>query len=136
MTGHQVMLANDGRPVAAYSAVAECKRLTGEWGGVVAASAFGDDLEREGVPFEPVNGAEFAAACGLPEDAINDSSVRHGNQPALNDGVKAARWRPQTTSGERAFVLRDSPRGAGGCRGAGAVAAQATPNYDPLDSIY
>ena len=133
----QVMLANDGRPVAAYSAVAECKRLTGEWGGTVASSAFGDDFEREGVPVEPVNGAEFAAACGLLEDAINDSSVRHGNQPALNDGVKAARWRPQTTSGERAFVLRDSPE-------VGPVAAVAralwllgqTPNYDPLDSIY
>jgi hypothetical protein len=105
----QVMLANEGRPVAAYSAVSECKRLTGEWGGVVAASAFGDDLEREGVPFEPVNGTEFAAACGLVEDAIKDSSVRHGNQSALNDGVKAAKWRPQTTSGERAFVLRDAP---------------------------
>jgi len=132
-----VMLANDGRPVAAYSAVAECKRLTGEWGGTVATSAFGDDLEREGVPFEPVNGTEFAAACGLLEDAINDSSARHGNQPALNDAVKAARWRPQTTSGERAFVLRDAPE-------VGPVAAVAralwllgqAPNYDPLDSIY
>jgi len=105
----QVMLANEGRPVAAYSAVSECKRLTGEWGGTVASSAFGDDFEREGVPFEPVNGTEFAAACGLVEDAIKDSSVRHGNQSALNDGVKAAKWRPQTTSGERAFVLRDAP---------------------------
>ena len=132
-----VMLTNDGRPVAAYSAVAECKRLTGEWGGTVATSAFGDELEREGVPFEPVNGTEFAAACGLLEDAINDSSARHGNQPALNDGIKAARWRPQTTSGERAFVLRDAPE-------VGPVAAVAralwllgqAPNYDPLDSIY
>ena len=105
----QVMLANEGRPVAAYSAVAECKRLTGEWGGTVASSAFGDDFEREGVPFEHVDGTEFAAACGLVEDAIKDSSVRHGNQVALNDGVKAAKWRPQTTSGERAFVLRDAP---------------------------
>lgn len=133
----QVMLANDGRPVAAYSAVAECKRLTSEWGGTVATSAFGDDLEREGVPFEPVNGAEFAAACGLVDDAITQSSVRHGNQSALNDGIKAAKWRPQTTSGERAFVLRDAPE-------VGPVAAVAralwllgqTPNYDPLDSIY
>lgn len=106
-------------------------------GGAGATSAFGDDLEREGVPFEPVNGTEFAAACGLLEDAINDSSARHGNQPALNDGVKAARWRPQTTSGERAFVLRDAPE-------VGPVAAVAralwllgqAPNYDPLDSIY
>ena len=104
-----VMLTNDGRPVAAYSAVAECKRLTGEWGGTVATSAFGDELEREGVPFEPVNGAEFAAACGLVNDAIAQSSVRHGNQPALNDGIKAARWRPELTNGQRAFVLRDSP---------------------------
>jgi hypothetical protein len=103
------MLANEGRPVAAYSAVSECKRLTGEWGGSVASSAFGDDFEREGVPFEHVDGTEFAAACGLVEDAIKDSSVRHGNQSALNDGVKAAKWRPQTTSGERAFVLRDAP---------------------------
>lgn len=133
----QVMLANEGRPVAAYSAVAECKRLTSEWGGTVATSAFGDELEREGVPFEPVNGAEFASACGLLEDAINDSSARHGNQPALNDGIKAARWRPQTTSGERAFVLRDAPE-------VGPVAAVAralwlleqSPTYDPLDSIY
>ena len=104
-----VMLTNDGRPVAAYSAVAECKRLTGEWGGTVATSAFGDELEREGVPFEPVNGTEFASACGLVNDAITQSSVRHGNQPALNDGIKAARWRPELTNGQRAFVLRDAP---------------------------
>ena len=109
--GHaHVMLTNDGRPLAAYRAVQECKRLTGEWGGEVASSAFGDEFERDGVPFENVAGADFAAACGRLADAVSNGTVRHGNQPALNDAVKAARWRTSTaTSGERAFVLRDTP---------------------------
>lgn len=133
----QVALTHEGRPIAAYSAVAECKRLTQTWGGTVATSAFGDDLQTEGVPFEAVNGAEFAAACGLVEDAITERTVRHGNQPALNDAVKAARWRPQLSSGEKAFQLRDAPE-------VGPVAAVARAlwllgkgaNYDPLESIY
>ncbi len=105
----QVMLTNDGRPVAAYSAVEECQRLTGEWGGAIAASAFGDEFDAAGVPFEPLSGQDFAAACGLLADGITNRTVRHGNQVALNDSVKAVEWRPPTITGERAFVLRDAP---------------------------
>ena len=137
--GHaHVMLANDGRPLAAYRAVDECKRLTGEWGGEVATAAFGDEMDREGVPFSDVSSSEFAAACGRLADAVKDGTVRHGNQPALNDAVKAARWRASTaTSGERAFVLRDAPE-----VGPAAAAARALwllnegAAYDPLESIY
>lgn len=105
----QVMLANEGRPVAAYQAVEECKRLQGQWGGTVFTSALGDELEKAGVVIEPVSGADFASSCGAFEDSISDASVRHGNQRALNDAVRVARWRPSTISGERAFVLKDSP---------------------------
>lgn len=105
----QVMLANDGRPVPAYAAVEECKRLQGEWGGVVATSALGDELEKAGVQFESISGSDFAVACGAFEDAINEGTVHHGNQAALNDAVRSARWRPAGVNGERAFVLKDCP---------------------------
>lgn len=104
-----VMLANDGDPLPAHRAVEECARLTREWGARVAVSALGGDLEKAGVPVVDVTGPEFAAACGALEDAINAGSVRHGNQAHLNNAIRAAKWRPQLQSGERALLLKDAP---------------------------
>lgn len=105
-----VVLANDGRALPAHRLVEECKRLSGEWGGtVVPPRAFVDDLEREGVPVESLKSGEFSAACGAFADAVDAGRVFHGNQPALSEAVKAARWRSAGSAGERAFQLKDSP---------------------------
>lgn len=127
----QVMLANGGLPVAAYAAVAECKRLQGEWGGVFRTAALGDELEKAGVLYEAMAGTDFAAACGAFEDAINHGTVHHGNQAALNDAVRAARWRPMGVNGERAFVLKDCPE-----VGPAAAAARALSRVGSAASIY
>lgn len=105
----QVMLVNEGLPFPAHRAVAECVRLQGDWGGAVATSAFADDLEAAGVDIIDVTSQDFAAACGALEDSITEGTVHHGNQAALNDAVRVAKWRPALTSGERAIQLKDSP---------------------------
>ena len=132
-TAH-VMLANEGRPVPAHRAVAECRRLQDEWGGAFAVAALGDELERAGVDFVDVNGPDFAAACGDLEDAIIAGSVRHGNQHALNEAVRVAKWRTSLSSGERAFQLKDMPEV--GPAAAAVRALWGLENYAPLPAIY
>ena len=51
----------------------------------------------------------FAPACGAIADHLNDGTIHHGNQKALNEAVKAARWRSAGATGERAFQLKDCP---------------------------
>lgn len=102
-------LANEGMPLPTSLAVAECKRLQDTWGGKVASSALLEDLEAAGVQVEAVSGAEFAAACGALEDRIEAGTVAHHHQPALNEAIRAARWRPQLGTGERALQLKDMP---------------------------
>ena len=80
--GHvQVVLTNEGRPLPVRLAVAECARLVGEWGGRVATSALGDDLEKAGIPVVDVTGPDFAAACGVFADAVIEGRSRHGSGP-------------------------------------------------------
>lgn len=129
-----VMLANDGGPVPAHRAVAECRRLQDAWGGAFAVAALGDELERAGVDFIDVNGPDFAAACGDLEDAILAGSVRHGNQQALNEAVRVAKWRTSLSSGERAFQLKDMPEV--GPAAAAVRALWGLENYAPLPAIY
>jgi hypothetical protein len=106
----QVMLANDGLPLPAHRAVVECQRLAEEWDGQVASAAFRDDLEREGVPLVPMTASDFASGCGLVADSITAGTIHHGNQRALNAGMKAAKWDRTLTSGERAFALKATPQ--------------------------
>lgn len=106
----QVMLANDGESLPAFRLVEECKRLASEHhASVVAVKSLAEELDREGVNSEPMTQADFTAACGAFADALTSGQVHHGNQPALNAAVKAARWRSAGTSGERAFQLKDAP---------------------------
>jgi hypothetical protein len=108
--GHtMVTLANKGRPLGAHEAVRELGRLQQKWGGMVATSAFLEELEKAGVQTVAVSGTEFAAACGALEDGINDGTLHHHNQSALNEAVRAAKWRPALASGERAIQLKDMP---------------------------
>ncbi len=104
------MLANKGEPLQVGALVPECARLVAEWGGsVVPPRAFEASLELAGVPFEPMTSGDFTAACGVVLDRITERTIRHGNQKALNAAVKAAKWRATSTTGERAFQLKDCP---------------------------
>lgn len=105
-----VMLTNRGRPFPASRLVDECDRLTKAWGGlVVPPRAFEEDFETAGIPMDVMGGGEFAAGCGAVLDLVTDGAVHHGNQKALNEAVKAARWRSAGATGERAFQLKDCP---------------------------
>ncbi|HEY9495904.1 MAG TPA: hypothetical protein VIR15_13695 [Intrasporangium sp.] len=101
-----VMLTNEGKPLPVRKAVGECSRLHQEWGGPVATSALGEELVKADVQVVDVTGPEFAVACGALADAITDGTIRHANQPALNEAVKLAPWRTALQSGERALDLR------------------------------
>ena len=86
----QVMLA-DYRPTTTWVAerVAELKQ---RWGEVPVVA---DTASRELVAGadEPAQAAQAQAHNALA-DAVEARTVRHGNEPALNTAVRAARWRP------------------------------------------
>lgn len=106
----QVMLTNDGQPLPTTRLAEECARLTSDWGGaVVPPRAFEEDIERAGGTVQPMKSGDFTAACGAFADAVSEGRIRHGNQPALNEAVRAARWRSAGSNGERAFQLKDCP---------------------------
>lgn len=104
-----VALANEGRPLSAHVAVTECERLAGEWGAMIATSAFQEELEKVVVKVEPVSGPDFAIACGSLEDRIKAGTIHHHNQPALNEAIRLAKWRPSLQTGERSLLLKDTP---------------------------
>lgn len=136
--GHaHVMLANDGSPVPAYMAAEKCARLTQEWGArVVPPKAFEDELERAGAQIHVMPPAAFPTACGAVADHVTAGTIRHGNQAALNDAVKAAQWRSAGTGGERAFQLKDMPEVGPLAAATRALHGLAEAlNYDPLDSV-
>jgi hypothetical protein len=107
----QVMLANDGASMPAFRLAEECKRLTDEWQGpVLGPRAFEDELDKAGVDaLPPMSWPDFAAGCGAFADALEGGTIRHGNQPALNEAVRVVKWRKSSTGGERAFQLKDAP---------------------------
>lgn len=130
-----VILTNEGRYVPAHRVVEECKRLTGEHGGhVVPPKAFEADLIGAGVPVLAMAAGSWPGYCGGVVDAIQAKTVRHGNQAALNEAVRAAEWRSAGGQGERAF--KDAPEigplaaMVRGLWGAGQLAT-----YDPLLSV-
>jgi hypothetical protein len=79
----------DYRPGASWvdARVAELRR---RWGGVAKA-----DTASRGVVAgaEEPSQAEQAQAHNALADAVDAGAVRHGNEPALNTAVRAARWR-------------------------------------------
>jgi hypothetical protein len=106
----QVMLGNDGHAMAPGSLATESARLTSEWGGVVVPpKAFEDDMTLAGAVVHKLGVGGFAAGCGALADLVAAGTIRHGDQAALNEAVKVARWRSAGTSGERAFQLKDFP---------------------------
>lgn len=139
--GVQVMLTNEPvekpEPMPVHRMVEEVQRLTAQWRApVVTPPAFADEFDRAGVQFIKATGADFAVACGSLVDAVTTGMVHHGNQVALSDGIKAARWRSAGTQGERAFQLKGCPEvgpAAAVVRALHGLAEQA--NYNVLDSI-
>lgn len=83
----QVMLA-DYRPTTAW-VKGRHDELKAQWGG----RFLGDQASKA-----LIDGADFPSSAvvdaGL-DDAITSGSLRHGNDPALNTAVKAAKWKPQ-----------------------------------------
>lgn len=103
----QVMLANDGQHMPAFRIGDYVRELTEKWQGQVTGSKALEDEMPHG--FIPLTSADFTIASGGFADLMEAGTVRHGNQPALNHAVKAAKWRSAGTGGERAFQLRDCP---------------------------
>lgn len=133
----QAMLANDGAPVPAHRIVTEVARLSSEWDAqVVPPKQLVADLDEEGVLMLPMVPGGFPEACAAVADGVKGRTVRHGNQPALNDAVRVAEWRSAGALGERAFKLN-------GCPKAGPLAAVARAlwgineqaNYNVEDSV-
>lgn len=93
--------------------VPRLQELHALWGGRVvlggAAESLQKDLDAAGVPTLLLTGREFVQACGLVDDAVTAGTVRHGNQPELNEAVRVAKWRPVGTANEKAWLLKDLP---------------------------
>jgi hypothetical protein len=107
----QVMLANDGQPMPPGDLAGECARMSSAWGGVVVPpKAFEDELEQAGAAVHKLAAGAFTAGCGMVADRVTAGTIHHGNQEALNDAVKVAKWRTAGTGGERAFQLKDYPQ--------------------------
>jgi hypothetical protein len=110
----QVMLTAAGGKVdtgvSPFDAARRLNALAERRGGTVwlggTSITLAADVKRTGM----VSAAEFASACGSFDDLLRARRVRHGNQPALNDAVRSARWRLVGQAGERALQLRDAPR--------------------------
>lgn len=108
-----VILANDGLPFPAHKIVEECKQRTDKHGGhVTAPSAFEADLAAAGVPVLTMPAGSWSGSCGALADAIKAKTIKHGNQPTLNEAVRAAQWRTAGGQGERAFKDQPGPLSA------------------------
>ena len=106
----QVMLANGGEPFPAFEMVDRCVELREKWGGrFVPPRAFEEAMAREGLLVSPMKLGAFPGACGEWSDAMDEGTIRHGNQSALNDAVATVRWRTVGTKGEREWLMAGHP---------------------------
>lgn len=103
----QVMLAD--KALSPLQTPARLAQLVADWKGPIMLGGPASSLEAEVRGAEVVSAAEFAGACGRFEDLFRGRRLRHGNQPELNDAVKAAKWRPFGTAGGQTLQLRDAP---------------------------
>lgn len=49
----------------------------------------------------------YADACSTLESAVTARTVRHGDQPEMNEAVAAARWKTMRDTGQRVLVRQD-----------------------------
>jgi hypothetical protein len=87
--GRRQVMLTDYRPGAAWveARVAELRR---RWGGAVLTDTASRGLVADAE--EPSQAAQAQAHNALA-DSVEAGIVRHGNEPALNTAVRAARWR-------------------------------------------
>lgn len=103
----QVMLADSGvSPLRAPDRLAE---VADRWGAPVMLGGPSSSLEDDVRRAEVMSAAEFASGCGRFDDLFREGKLRHGNQPELNEAVRAAQWRKFGTAGERSLVLSGAP---------------------------
>jgi hypothetical protein len=91
--GVQLLIGDDYRRDATWIP-ARISELRSRYGGRVLADAASKGLVADAVETTPTDRAKADNALS---DAVLSGSVRHGNEPALNTAVRAARWK---TSGE------------------------------------
>jgi hypothetical protein len=107
----QVMLANDGQPMHPDALLSECERLTSQWGGIVVPpKSFEEDFVTTLAATYKLPVGGFTLSCGMVADRVAAGTIHHGNQTALNEAVRAAKWRSAGAMGERAFQLKDYPQ--------------------------
>jgi len=98
--------------------VARAADVASRWGGRVVVEASGTagfllpPLEAAGVPVDLVSRRFYADACSALDAAVAARKVRHGNGPALNAAVAAARWSSSGEAGQRVLSRKD-PRVSG-----------------------
>lgn len=108
--GHvHVILANRGESFPAHRLETECAAPKRQGSSFSCPPEFVDDLARAGVAAVKHTGADFTVASGGFADLLDAGAIHHGNQAALNDAVKAAKWRSAGSQSERAFQLKDIP---------------------------
>lgn len=103
----QVMLTDSG--LSPLTAPPRLSELVERWRAPVMLGGPSASLEGDVPDATVLSSSDFAGSCGRFDDLLRDGSIRHGNQPALNDAVRAARWRRYGTAGERSLHLSDAP---------------------------
>jgi hypothetical protein len=107
----QVMLAKHGTGVDWVSE--RVPAILSSWGGRLVVLQTGTAgfllpaLEQARTPVVPVPRRFYADACSTLDAAVSARTVRHGNQPELNDAVAAARWSTSGDAGQRVLSRRD-----------------------------
>ncbi len=107
----QVMLADHRESV--QWVVPRCAEALSKWGGRLIMEQTGTagfllpGLGQSGGALEPVARRFYADACSALDAAVSARSVRHGNQPALNTAVRAARWSTSGDAGQRVLSRKD-----------------------------
>jgi hypothetical protein len=112
----QVMLAAHREGVEWV--VDRCAEVLRTWGGHLFVEQAGTaafllpSLQQARVNVETVPRRFYVDACSALDAAVSARSVRHGNQPELDDAVAVARWSSSGDAGQRVLSRRD-PRVSG-----------------------
>jgi hypothetical protein len=86
----QILIGDDYRPDAIW-VPARIAELRSRWGGrVIAANKAAQGLVADA---ENLSEADQAKAHNALSDGVLAGTVRHGNEPAMNTAVRAARWK-------------------------------------------
>lgn len=112
----QVMLT-DQKPGVGWL-VPRAAEVAARWAGRVVVEQTGTAaflvpaLQAAGVPLELVSRRFYADACSALDAAVTARKLRHGDGPALNAAVAAARWSTSGEAGQRVLSRKD-PRVSG-----------------------